>query len=96
MGLAYLPITMGTLSELAAVLRASDYRSAPSYLGLWRKEHTLAGHKWTEALNCLVDPEHRTRYWLQMIYDCVREKGQDAKPRVDALFEKMMADVGQA
>ena len=19
---------------------------------------------WTEALNCLVDPEHRARYWL--------------------------------
>jgi len=30
---------------------------------------------WTEALNCLVDPEHRARYWLQMIYDSVRERG---------------------
>lgn len=30
---------------------------------------------WTEALNCLVDPEHRARYWLQLIYDAHKEKG---------------------
>ena len=51
---------------------------------------------WTEALNCLVDPEHRTRYWLQMIYDAVKDRGQDAKPHVDALIEKMTSDVATA
>ena len=48
---------------------------------------------WTEALNCLVDPEHRARYWLQLIYDAFKEKGQEAAARVNILLDKMLADV---
>lgn len=48
---------------------------------------------WTEALNCLVDPEHRARYWMQLIYDVYKEKRQDGQPRIAILLEKMIADV---
>ena len=50
---------------------------------------------WTEALNCLVDPEHRARYWLQLIYDAHKEKGQDGRERINCLVDKMLADVAQ-
>lgn len=48
---------------------------------------------WTEALNCLVDPEHRARYWLQLIYDSYKEQGEGAGPRINVLLDKMLADV---
>ena len=47
----FLPISAAALSELASVLCASGYRSAPSYFGLWKKEHVLARHSWTEELS---------------------------------------------
>ena len=52
---------------------------------------------WTEALNCLVDPEHRARYWLQLIYDTYKEQGPvDSAERVNILLDKMLADVATA
>ena len=41
---------------------------------------------WTEALNCLVDPEHRTRYWLQLIFDAYKEEGDEAEQRINFLL----------
>ena len=51
---------------------------------------------WTEALNCLVDPEHRARYWLQLIYDTYKERGQEAQQRINSLLDKMVEDVATA
>ena len=51
---------------------------------------------WTEALNCLVDPEHRTRYWLQLIFDAYKEEGDEAEQRINSLLEKMWGDVATA
>ena len=50
MGAGYLPITPASLEELASVLVSCHYRSFYSYLSLWKKEHVVAGHAWTEAL----------------------------------------------
>ena len=53
-------------------------------------------NKWTEALNCLVDPEHRARYWLQLIYDTYKERNADSGERIITLLDKMMEDVATA
>ena len=48
---------------------------------------------WTESLNCLVDPQHRARYWFQMIYDCAKDGGSECESKVNVLLEKMLVDV---
>ena len=50
MGRPFLPVTTGALSDLAAILIASKYRSAGAYLSLLKKEHILSGESWTLQL----------------------------------------------
>ena len=53
----------------AQVKRTNLYDTIKKYFEM--KYENLS--TWTEALNCLVDPEHRARYWIQLIDDTVKE-----------------------
>ena len=50
MGHEYLPITSSSLLDLMATLAAAHYRSAPSYISVWKKDHILGDHVWTDKL----------------------------------------------
>lgn len=30
-------------------------------------------NQWVEALDCLIFPEHRFRYWFQLVCDCYQD-----------------------
>ena len=52
-GHPYLPMTPKALEDLCAVMAAARYRSLPDYLSIWRRDHLMAGHTWTEHLGLL-------------------------------------------
>ena len=43
---------------------------------------------WTEALDCLMDPEHRAQYWLGLIFD-VQPDSANAHDKIAYLFRRM-------
>lgn len=53
-------------SNIEVNLVSSEVETSRLYnlIKLFFEEKYANMNKWTEALNCLVDPEHRARYWL--------------------------------
>ena len=49
-GVNLLPVTNAGMELLAVALKAGTYRSAVTYLGIWKQLHTKAGHPWTADL----------------------------------------------
>ena len=49
---------------------------------------------WTEALDCLIDPEHRVQYWLGLIFD-VNQDSPAAQEKMDYYYKMMQEDVAQ-
>ena len=84
-------IELNVLSQEESVQTTQLYDHVKKFYEKWYENLNT----WTEALDCLVDPEHRARYWIQLIQDCVKERGQDARDKVNALLDKMLADIGQ-
>ena len=58
-GHAYLPMTPEKMKDLSAALTAARYRSIPSYLSAWRRDHVMAAHAWTEQLEQVRQDCHR-------------------------------------
>jgi hypothetical protein len=49
---------------------------------------------WIEALDCLVYPEHRFKYWYQILLDMLsNEKNQVPKPKLQEIAKMMMLDI---
>lgn len=59
-------------------------------------EKTFANlNAWTEALDCLVYPEHRFKYWTQILSDMLAEENlkQLSKPKLKEIIAMMMRDL---
>ncbi len=51
-------------------------------------------NKWIEALDCLVYPEHRFKYWYQILLDMLsNEAHQVHKHKLQDIAKMMMQDI---
>jgi hypothetical protein len=55
-----LPLQQITLETLAAAFKAGGYRTGGAYLQIARKEHILAGHEWSPALQIALKDAERS------------------------------------
>lgn len=56
-------------------------------------------NSWVEALDCLVYPEHRIKYWFTILQDLISQSEQGGKlngPRLKELTALLLQDVGEA
>lgn len=54
-------------------------------------------NSWVEALDCLVYPEHRIKYWFTILTDLVTSveaSGKLNKQRLQELIQMLLDDVG--
>lgn len=53
-------------------------------------------NEWTEALDCLVHPEQRIKYWIQTILDVHSENSASGENKIRQLVAMMLNDVASA
>jgi hypothetical protein len=55
-------------------------------------------NSWVEALDCLVYPEHRIKYWFQILSDLIQQSEHSGKlngQRLKELTNLLLQDVGE-